>query len=141
MRALLAFLVLAAPALAAAGPAEPPPLEIADRFPVAGSATTILVPPEAATIEILYSPGSRVEEKSQLAVPKLAPPAAGKPYQVVWRPVTPGVVQLSAAGQSRNVSIRYDGVPLSGIAMMLIAALILFGGAALSLRALLVGDD
>lgn len=136
--ALLLAAVVAAPAAASKPEAKPEAkLSLTDRFPTVGKATTILVPPGADEVKVVYSPGSRVERTDTIAVPKLTRPPQGRPYQVVWRPARPGVVQLSAAGQSIKVSVRFEGVPSSGIGIMLFAGLILFGGAAVSLRALL----
>lgn len=135
--ALAVVAALAAPAAAAEPAKTEPKLGLTDRFPTVGKATTILVPPGAKEVEVVYSPGSRVEQKETIGVPKLEPPPAGKPYQVVWRPARSGVVELSAAGESIKVSVRFDGVPSPGIGIMLFAGLILFGGAAVSLRALL----
>lgn len=128
-----ALVLVAALAAPSAALAAEPGISLSDRFPTAEKATTIVVPPHAEEVEIIYSPGSKIARTEVVAVEPLA---AGEPTQVVWRPQRPGVVQLSAGGESIKASIRFDGIPASGIAIMIIAGLILFGGASISLRAL-----
>lgn len=111
-----------------------PKLEVTDRFPTAGRATTIVTPAAVEMISVTYSPTSRVEKREVFSVQKLNPAGA---YNTVWRPQRPGVARIEAAGEQRTVSVRFDSLPVSGMVIMLIAALVLFGGAALSLRSLL----
>ena len=57
-----------------------------------------------------------------------------------WTPSRAGVVALATAdGASRNVSVRFDETPISGLLILIVAGLVLFGGAALAMRALLSG--
>lgn len=135
--AALAIVLCAAPALAADPPAT---LSTSEPFPVAGKATSIATPPEADTIAVTYSPSSEVVATETLEVKKLTPPQPGKPYLTVWVPQRAGVVELTAGGEKTRVSIRFDGVPTSGVAIMIVAALILFGGAFLSMRSILTRD-
>jgi hypothetical protein len=139
MRAIAAALVIlfAAPALATEPAVK---LSTSERFPVAGKATAIISPPEADAIGVVYSPGSQVEVTESVAVQKITPPRPGNPYRTAWKPARAGVVALSAGGQTVNVSIRFDGVPAGGVIIMVIAALILFGGAFFSIKSLLSGD-
>lgn len=58
-------------------------------------------------------------------------------YSFAWIPARAGVVSLVAGVSTENVSVRYDGVSMPGILVMIFAALILFGGAGFSLKALL----
>ena len=142
MRTLAALLVLALAAPVAAKKDEKPKvvLSTSDRFPVAGKATTIVTPPTADKVEVVYSPSSGVESKATIEVKKLSKPREGKPYLTVWKPDRPGVVALSAGGQTANVSIRFDGIPLGGVVIMILAGLVLFGGAFVSMRSLMSGD-
>ena len=56
-------------------------------------------------------------------------------------PERAGVVSVASGGASQSLSVRYIGVPLGGLVVMILAGLILFGGAALSMRALLSDGD
>lgn len=112
-----------------------------ETFPVVGKATTVASPHTADTITVTYSPSSEVVETETLEVKKLTPEKPGKLYNTVWMPKRAGVVELSGGGATNRVSIRFDGVPMSGVAIMLVAAMILFGGAFWSLRSILRDDD
>lgn len=138
---LVALTVLVAVPALAADPAPPAAkLSTSERFPVVGKATSVSTPPAADAIDVVYSPSSRVEEKARVPVEKLTPPRPNKPYLTPWIPDRAGVAQLSAGGQSIKVSVRFDGVPTGGIVIMLIAGVILFGGAFVSMKSLLSGD-
>jgi hypothetical protein len=54
-----------------------------------------------------------------------------------WQPARAGVVQLSSGGLTQNLSVRYAEFPLGGLIVMVLAALILFGGIVVSMRTLL----
>ena len=59
-----------------------------------------------------------------------------------WTPTRPGVVALATpAGASQNVSVRFSETPLSGLIILILAGVVLFGGATIAMRALLSEDD
>ena len=134
MKALLVLAAMAAPVAAA-------PPSTSERFPVAGKATSIATSPGADSIQVTYSPSSSVVKTETLEVKKLTPPRPDKPYLTVWVPQRAGVVELAAGGETARVSVRFDGVPVSGIAIMIVAGLILFGGVFWSMRSILTSDD
>lgn len=45
-----------------------------------------------------------------------------------WTPEEPGVVVLSWEGGSKNVSVRHNGAPISGLLIAILAGLLLLGG-------------
>lgn len=125
-----------ATAATAAEPAKPA-IKSSQRFPVAGVATSLETPPEADEIKAVYSPSSRVESTQTIKVEKLTPPKPGKPYLTAWIPERAGVVTVTAGKASRNISVRFDGIPVGGIIIMVIAGLILFGGVFVSMKSIL----
>ena len=66
-------------------------------------------------------------------------PASGA--TATWTPSRAGVVALATpGGASQNVSVRFDRTPLSGLIILILAGIVLFGGAAYAMRALLSED-
>ena len=66
-------------------------------------------------------------------------PASGT--SATWTPSRAGVVALATpAGASQNVSVRFDRMPASGLTILVLAGLVLFGGATFAMRALLSED-
>jgi hypothetical protein len=58
-----------------------------------------------------------------------------------WTPTEAGVVALSTpGGDTQNVSVRFARTPLAGLAVLLVAGLILFGGAGFAFRKLFEDD-
>jgi hypothetical protein len=141
MLVVIAILHAPAPALGdEPAKTRAPAVSTSDRFPVVGKATSVTTGPEADSIELLYSPSSEVEARQSVPIRKLTPPEADKPYHTAWIPERAGVVALTAGGTTVNVSVAFDGIPIGGIAIMLIAGLILFGGTFVSVRSLLTPD-
>lgn len=54
-----------------------------------------------------------------------------------FTPSRAGVVSVAGGDATRNLSVRFQSAPTSGVLVMLFAGLILFGGAGVALRALL----
>lgn len=54
-----------------------------------------------------------------------------------FTPDRAGVVSVAAGEATQSLSVRFQSAPLSGLLVMIAAGLILFGGAAISMRALL----
>lgn len=111
------------------------PVGIQDKKPLrAGNASTLVTDDVVEEITVTYSPSSNV---AQTEVVK-----ANGTKLVLWRPQRPGVVSIAAPGhEPKTHSVRFDGVPLSGVIIMMLAGFILFGGAFISLRALLAGGS
>lgn len=125
--------------LAAALPAAGGEIQVADAYPLRGQATTVEVsedgvPAAGAVVEVLYRPNSATSHTETL------PPADGA-GRVEWVPADAGIVTLTArrpgaaqdapALATLNVAVRYGGFPARGLATMIVAGLLLFGGAAL----------
>ena len=90
--------------------------------------------PATAKLSAVYRPESEVPESEALT-----PDAEGR---VSWKPKTAGLVQLLATLDDKStvkalVSVRFASTFSIGLVVMVLAALILFGGAFFSIRALL----
>lgn len=86
------------------------------------------------TLFVTYRPNSVVAQIDTIRI--------GGFDAVKWTPHRAGVVQLATpGGGSRNVSVRFTELPLLGLGVLIGAGLILFGGAILSMRALLRGGE
>jgi hypothetical protein len=75
-------------------------------------------------LTVTYRPGSRVSRSVSLG----RTDARG---EVTWTPEDAGLASLESAGerpQSKAVSVRFDGVPWKGLAVMIVAGWLLVGG-------------
>lgn len=103
------------------------------------------------TIEVIYRPGSKVEHRDTLEFP---PIAAGTETFIFWRPAEAGIVRLDylARVEGANakakpvkadamVGVLFPKPPITGIVIMLLAALILFSGCFFSFRLLREDKD
>lgn len=81
---------------------------------------------------ITYRPNSQVEIKDSIFV---------NGNNVPWIPENAGVVNLTAGNFSKNVSVRFTKLSWSGITVMLLAFLILFGGASFAFYVLFSTDN
>ena len=136
--------VLAAVALALAAPTAAAAVEITldHPRPLLGEPVTVTVtdgadPLAGARLEAHYRPNSQTASREPL------PPtdAAGR---TEWRPRAAGIATLEvidpAGGTplaTLNTAIRYGRFPARGIVVMVVAGLLLFGGAALGMWMLL----
>jgi hypothetical protein len=119
-------------------------------FPTEGEAVTITViardgaetePLADRKVVALYRPNSAVSEKETIGLTD----AQGR---LAWTPSAPGVVRLAVWGDAegkvidgeRLVSVRFASLPLLGIAIMIGAGCILFGGVIASWVVLQSGD-
>jgi hypothetical protein len=94
------------------------------------------------SLVVTYRPGSDVEISEGLEVVD---------GQATWTPTHAGLANLDAqieppAGgsallHSQLVSVRFDTFLTAGLVVMIVAGVILFGGAFVSIRALLRSDD
>jgi len=153
--------LLVAAAAGAAGTAEPPApaleLAIADERPLRAEPVRITVtaggaPAAGAVVEAIYRPNSSTTYREAL-------PPADSSGTLFWTPRDAGPVTLEArpggAGgpptapetapatgppaTSLVVAVRYPGFPPSGLAIMLLAGGLLFGGAVVGFVMLLSG--
>ena len=122
----------------AAGTAHGLAIEVSEPYPLRGVPATLSLSGDGAeaarSILVTYRPNSQTSHEETLEL-------AGS--SVEWTPRDAGIVQLSVRGAdgatitSRNVAVRFGGFPASGLAVMLVAATILFGGAIFAFLALL----
>lgn len=141
LRGIAPALALVAWALAAAGPAHgqaadaAPVIVAEDPYPLRGETTEIRVegadgqPLPGVALRARYRPNSETAHTAELG----ATDAAGR---VAWTPDDAGVVLLEAGDTAaplaqHRVSVRFGGFPPLGLLVMAVAAVLLFGGAAL----------
>lgn len=125
-----AAILLISTLLMSTAPDKPPEIVLEQQYPTVGKATTIVLPQVVDKVKITYRPDARAVETTE-EIP------GGGTEHVVWRPLHAGIVKIEAGGLTKKVSVRFDGLPMSGLLILLIAGAILFGGAAWSLRQLL----
>jgi len=102
---------------------------------VEGQKVHIKLQEPAGQLVITYRPNSAVVHRDTLFAD---PPATS----FVWAPDRAGVVALRVPGRSAlNVSVRFKGISGSGIAVMAIAAGLLFGGATFAFRLLFKDEE
>ncbi|MHC4944563.1 MAG: hypothetical protein ACYTG7_16215 [Planctomycetota bacterium] len=88
--------------------------------------------PEEVFLSVIYRPNSATEMKED-------PAPFSEEGMITWTPQAAGIATLTVldgAGEtitSEDVSICYSGIPASGILTMILAGVLLFGGAAFSL--------
>lgn len=93
----------------------------------------------ASKLTVTYRPNSKTSVSMDVV--------GGGDGAFAWKPASPGLVAISAfvpgtesAVATKNFSVRFAETSVVGIVVMLFAALLLFGGAAFSIRALLRDD-
>ena len=100
---------------------------------VRGHSVTVTFSEPTDSLLVTYRPNSGIAFEEVV-------PASGT--SATWTPSRPGVVALATpAGASQNVSVRFDRTPVSGLVILTLAGLVLFGGAGFAMRALLREDD
>jgi len=123
MRAsLLLLALLAAPALAQTV------VSVEPEAPTRGEPVTVTFDAPADSVTVVYRPGA-VTATTETFTPGAA--------TFTFTPEVAGVVQVSAGGSSQSLSVRFQSAPIWGLVVMILAGLILFGGAGVALRALL----
>ena len=107
-------------------------------FPVEGKPCRVASFGDAVALRVTYRPNSKTIEAVTLT-----PTAAG---DFEWTPKAAGLAMLelvpseaedAKAIAKKTVSVRFDGLSVVGLFVMIFAALFLFGGAFISIRALL----
>lgn len=146
-RSALLSLLLLLPGSAAVGQeAVPPPavsLEVSDERPLIGQTVELTAlaggtPLAGARVRVTYRPNSSTTSTDELAATDAAgtaswvPTAAGPVNLQVWLPGADGAPAVTHA-----VAVRYGRFPLSGLAIMLLAGALLFGGATYGMTKLL----
>jgi hypothetical protein len=128
MRGLL--IIAAAGICLAVLPAAALELAVDPEVPVEGEPSQITVtfdgaPVAGAAVTVLYRPNSEVSVENELG-------RTDSYGRISWQPQDAGLVTISAAAAeetiARDVSVRYAGVPWRGLAVLLLAGFILFGG-------------
>jgi hypothetical protein len=132
-------------AVAAAAPLAALEIQAADERPLKGAPVRLTVtegtaPAAGARIEAVYRPNSSTSSTEAL-------PAADSAGTVFWTPRAAGPVRLSAwpagAGEGGppaaqlTVAVRYGSFPPAGLLIMVVAGVLLLGGAAFGMIMLL----
>lgn len=125
---ILIFTMAILPSLA------PAQISLSDKQPVQGEPVTITLAQPASELIVTYRPNSSVARMDTLRAEQ---PATA----FLWTPRKAGVVSLSTATDSRNVSVRFQGLSGSGILVMIVAGTLLFGGAAFAFRILFKDEE
>lgn len=105
--------------------------------PTVGAKATITVtgvdglPVDGAVVHVVYLPNSKVERQVEVGT-------TGADGRLEWAPEAAGVVRL-VAGEAGSVTaaVRFDGVPASGLLVLVLAGALLFGGVAFAFRRLM----
>ncbi|MBC6996832.1 hypothetical protein QWY85_04015 [Neolewinella lacunae] len=127
-------ILLGAPGLAAN-------ISLADPSPVAGQPVRVTFSVPVDTLLVTYRPNSALVRTETVVLP--APSTFAE-----WTPSSAGLAQLAYLDRtgeiplkvSHNVSVRFDGLSGSGLAVMILAGLILFGGAGFAFKTLFRED-
>lgn len=112
-------------------------IDVSNASPVVGEKIKITLDHPADTLTVSYRPNSSVVKTAYIVNNP-----SEKSFD--WVPEYPGVVALSYVDKSnggnttvsRNLSIRFDGLSVSGLLVMLFAGTVLFGGAGFAFRTL-----
>lgn len=126
--AMRSALLLAALLLA---PAASGQIGLSSGTPTRGEPLTLTFDAPQDTVLVIYRPGSVTADTSLLR-------AGGD--VLTFAPDRAGVVRIQAGEASQALSVRYPSPPLGGLFVMIAAGVILFGGAAASMRALFASD-
>lgn len=138
----LAAAAVLALALMAAAPAAAVEVVLGSDSPLRGEPVTVTVTRDGAPlpgvrVEALYRPNSQTSAREVLA-------PTGPDGQTEWTPTDAGIVTIEVLGPeggaplaTANTAVRRGYFPARGIAVMVIAGLLLFGGAAVGMKMLL----
>lgn len=116
-------------------------IRVGQEFPVRGETTTLTVtgaddqPRIGDVVQVTYRPNSET-----LSTETLPPTdAAGR---VDWTPRDAGIVTLAVEDlASHNVAVRFGRFPGAGLGIMILAGLLLFGGAGVGFVTLLQSPE
>lgn len=112
-------------------------ITVTPELPVRGETATLTVtgeedqPLAGKVVEITYRPNSETT-----SIETLSP--TDPSGQVAWTPRDAGIVTLTVGDLvSHNVAVRFGRFPSAGLAIMILAGMLLFGGAGLGFVVLL----
>lgn len=110
-------------------------IQLSTEKPTEGEPITITLEKPAEMLVVTYRPNSAVTHRDTF---RIAP--ATRIFE--WTPDRAGIVALTVPDQgSKNISVRFQGLSISGIAVMIIAGALLFGGAAFAFRLLFKDEE
>ena len=122
------------------GPALAIDLALDDDFPVIGKDQNVSVSgverTDSLRLWVIYSPNSETQTEEEIG-------RFSSVGSMTWNPTRSGIATLSARDDqggvvaTENVAILFAKTPGSGVLVMLFAGVLLFGGAAFSLRSVL----
>jgi hypothetical protein len=122
------------------GPASAIELTLDDDFPMVGIDQIVTVTgverAESLRLWVIYSPNSETQTEEEIG--RFSSGGA-----MTWNPTRFGIATLSARDDqggvvaTENVAILFAKTPKAGVLVMLFAGVLLFGGAAFSLRSVL----
>lgn len=95
----------------------------------ANQEVTVTVPTPLDSLIVTYRPNSSIPIEDRLLT--------NEQGSAAWTPRYPGVVALATPdGPTQNVSVRFLTTPWSGVVVLTLAGVILFGGIVVSFRKL-----
>lgn len=138
MRTTIFLIVLLFCGLSARSGAAEASLSLGEAYPVVGERIEVTLhgvdSPETAALWVVHRPNSQTAETIRVG-------NFNAEGQVWWTPKAPGIATLrdrdpAAEGEAASVSVAicFSTNPASGILVMVLAGLLLFGGAGWSLR-------
>ena len=101
--------------------------------PVVGRPMMLTFDAPVDTLKVTYRPNSVAAFTDEIVL--------GGATETEFTPAHPGIIQVAAGDEKKSLSVRFVSPPISGILVMLLAGIVLFGGAALSMRMLLGSAD
>ena len=119
---------LLALALAATGASAQSIVSVEPTAPTRGVPVTVTFDRPVDSVRVVYRP-SAVTADTVVFTPGAA--------SFTFSPERAGIVSVGSGDAAQSLSVRYVGVPIGGLVVMVLAGLILFGGATIALRALL----
>ncbi len=126
------LLPLVAVLLVAAAPAAAQTLTVTPEQPVVGATATVIADAPLDSLFVTYRPNSAIPVTDTLRV------GGFEAMRVPFREA--GVVRVSTPeGASADVSVRFAETPMSGVLVLILAGLILFGGAGFAMAKLFSG--
>lgn len=132
MRALLALLLVTSPVFGQDADSVATTIAASPESPVLGQEITLTFDAPVQAVVFTYRPNS--------AIPTTDTVRVGGFTSIKWTPRQAGVIRVAVPdGPSRNLSVRFATLPMSGVIVLVLAGLILFGGAGYAMRKLLSG--
>ncbi len=117
-------------------------IELTEDFPVRGRAVDVRVMGgdigETYSFSVTYRPNSETSAVEDLG-------GFSPEGRLSWTPVDAGITSLNVIDDeggtvvSRNIAVRYESPPLSGLLIFILAGILLFGGSTVFMRRALEG--